>query len=60
MYPGDKWKYIFDFCIALLTLYYYTIIPYRIAFDPYYSSYWKLIELVFDICFFIDISLRFR
>ena len=60
IYPEDKWKYVFDFCIALLTLYYCILVPYRIGFEPEVSKTWKWLEYFFDVFFFIDIGLRFR
>lgn len=51
---------MFDFFIAMLTLYYCIIVPYRIGFAPHVQDNLKWIELFFDICFFVDIGLRFR
>ena len=39
VYPGDQWKYVFDFFIAMLTLYYCVVIPYRIGFEPHVEEY---------------------
>ena len=60
IYPEDRWKTAFDFFIAILTLYFCIIVPYRISFEPETSKSEFILELVFDFCFFIDIGMRFR
>ena len=60
IYPEDQWKIIFDFLIAILTLYFCICVPYRIGFDDRIPEAYIIIELCFDVCFFVDIALRFR
>ena len=60
IYPDDKWKVLFDFFIAVLTVYFCVIVPYRLCFSTEASSTLTQVELMFDGFFFIDIALRFR
>jgi hypothetical protein len=59
IYPNNNLKITWDVFILFLLIWTATVVPYNIAFLPYRPNIWVVVDLLMDICWFIDIVLIF-
>ena len=59
IYPDDAWKGNWDLFITTILILTCNSTPYMISFDDSKSVTWKIIDIVVDVCFLIDILFNF-
>lgn len=60
VFPVERWKLAFDFCVLLSTLYSIAVIPFRLGFDAPAAGNLFTLETVMSLLLLVDIVLNFN